>query len=119
MEANDLAAGERELSTMDLRVRPESPPGELSATVEVFATVLARVARGAPEGTRGWHPYGMADVSGFAGVACDEMLVHTYDACLGLGLPFTPPPELSEATLRRLFPWAPLEERDGTEGTPR
>ncbi|MGV9771332.1 maleylpyruvate isomerase N-terminal domain-containing protein [Streptosporangium sp. NPDC003464] len=108
--ATDFAAGERELSTMDLRVRPDSSPADLAATVGVFATVVARVVQGSPAGARGWHPYGMADASGFAGMACDEMLMHTYDAALGLGLPFTPPAELSAATLRRLFPWAP---RDG------
>src|SRR6478735_4891249 len=63
--ATDFAAGQRELSTMDLRVRPESPPADLAATLGTFATVVARVVQGAPS----------------AG--------------------------LSEATLRRLFPWAP------------
>jgi uncharacterized protein (TIGR03083 family) len=105
--ATDLAAGERELSTMDLRVRPETPPADLVATVGAFATVLARVVDGAPPGTRGWHPYGLADASGFAAMACDELLVHTADAARGLGVPFAPPAELAAATLARLFPWAP------------
>ncbi|ACZ86151.1 maleylpyruvate isomerase N-terminal domain-containing protein [Streptosporangium roseum] len=105
--ATDFAAGQRELSTMDLRVRPESSPADLAATLGTFATVVARVVQGAPAGARGWHPYGMADASGFAGMSCDELLMHTYDASLGLELPFTPSAELSEATLRRLFPWAP------------
>jgi uncharacterized protein (TIGR03083 family) len=112
--ATDLAAGPRELSTMDLRVRPETPPPELVATVGAFATVLARVVDGAPPGARGWHPYGLGDVSGFAAMACDELLVHTDDAARGLGLAFTPPADLAEATLRRLFPWAP----DGVEPWP-
>jgi hypothetical protein len=49
----------------------------------------------------------MSDPSGFAAMGCDEMLVHTADAARGLGLPFTPTPGISEATVRRLFPWAP------------
>lgn len=106
--ATDLAAGgERELSTMDLRVRPETPPPDLVTTVGAFAIVLARVVDGAPPGSRGWHPYGLADAPGFAAMACDELLVHTDDAARGLGLPFTPPPDLAAATLHRLFPWAP------------
>jgi uncharacterized protein (TIGR03083 family) len=105
--ATDLAAGPRELSTMDLRVRPETPPPDLVATVGAFATVLARVVDATPPGTRGWHPYGLADASGFAAMACDELLVHTDDAARGLGVPFTPPPDLAAATLHRLFPWAP------------
>jgi uncharacterized protein (TIGR03083 family) len=112
--ATDLAAGERELSTMDLRVRPETPPPDLVATVGAFATVLARVVDAAPPGTRGWHPYGLADASGFAAMACDELLVHSDDAARGLGVPFAPPAELAEATLRRLFPWAP----DGVDPWP-
>jgi uncharacterized protein (TIGR03083 family) len=105
--ATDLAAGPRELSTMDLRVRPETPPPDLVATVGSFATVLARVVDATPPGTRGWHPYGLADASGFAAMACDELLVHTDDAARGLGVPFTPPHGLVRATLARLFPWAP------------
>ena len=34
-------------------------------------------------------------------------LVHTDDAARGLGVPFVPPQEQVEATLERLFPWAP------------
>lgn len=39
--------------------------------------------------------------------ACDEMVVHTYDASLGLGQAFAPSEEVALATLHRLFPWAP------------
>jgi uncharacterized protein (TIGR03083 family) len=109
--STDYAAGEREVSTMDMRVRAESPPADLVATLRSFSTVLVRVLDGAAPGTLGWHPFGIADRSGFAAMACDELLVHTADAGNGLGLRFTPSPELSEATLRRLFPWAPT----GTE----
>jgi uncharacterized protein (TIGR03083 family) len=109
--ATDFTAGERELSTMDMRVRPETPPADLVTTLGSFATVLARVIDGAEPGERGWHPFGLADGSGFAAMGCDELLVHTADAAKGLELPFTPSDELSGATMRRLFPWAP----DGTE----
>ncbi|HEX4812128.1 MAG TPA: maleylpyruvate isomerase N-terminal domain-containing protein [Nonomuraea sp.] len=60
--STDLVAGDRELSTMDMRVRSDSSPADLIATLNAFATVLARVIDGAPP--RGWHPYGLADASG-------------------------------------------------------
>jgi hypothetical protein len=105
--STDLAAGDRELSTMDVRVRPESAPEDLIATLNSLAAVLAHVVDGSPAGARGWHPFGKADRSGFAAMACDELLVHTADVAAGLGRPFVPSEEIAEATLRRLFPWAP------------
>jgi uncharacterized protein (TIGR03083 family) len=93
--ATDLAAGPRELSAMELRVRPETPPPDLVRALGSYATVLARVIDGAAPGARGWHPYGLADAAGFAAMACDELLVHTGDAARGLDLPFTPSAELA------------------------
>jgi hypothetical protein len=107
--ATDLAAGPREQSIMELRVRPETPPPDLVAALGTYTMVLARVIDGASAGARGWHPYGIADASGFAAMACDELLVHTGDAARGLDLPFTPSVGLSRATLHRLFPWAPTD----------
>jgi uncharacterized protein (TIGR03083 family) len=105
--ASDMTAGETELSTVDLRVRPESAPADLVRTIGSFAQVLARVIDGAPPDERGWHPWGNPDASGYAAMACDELLVHTDDVARGLGLRFATSPELARATVRRLFPWAP------------
>ncbi|TDD57231.1 hypothetical protein E1286_00465 [Nonomuraea terrae] len=57
----DLVAGDRELSTMDMRVRTESDPAGLITTLGSFAAVLASVVDGSPSGARGWHPHGLAD----------------------------------------------------------
>ncbi len=48
---------------------------------------------------------GTADPSGFAAMACDELLIHTDDPARGLGLGFHPPDDLAESVLQRLFPW--------------
>lgn len=107
--AVDLSAGPSELSMLNMTVDPGSPPAQLVRAVRTYSNVLASVIEAVPPDVRGWHPVGIADVSGFAAMGCDEMLVHTYDAARGLKLEFEPIPELAERTLRRLFPWAPQD----------
>ena len=48
---------------------------------------------------------GTADASGFAAMACDEILIHTRDAGTGLGADFEPAADLAGRILARLFPW--------------
>jgi uncharacterized protein (TIGR03083 family) len=84
-------------------------PGELLTAVESIAAAFAEVARAAPPGTRAFHPAGMADVSGFLAMGCEEILVHTWDIAEGLGVPFTPPAELCVRIVGRIFPWAPAD----------
>ncbi|WP_020418113.1 maleylpyruvate isomerase N-terminal domain-containing protein [Amycolatopsis sp. ATCC 39116] len=105
----DLAAGPVELSTMESKVRPESEPAELVVTLGTTAKVLAAVVATSSPDARGWHPWGIADASGFAAMACDELLVHTADAARGLGVEFSPTPRLAAAALYRLFPWTPMD----------
>jgi uncharacterized protein (TIGR03083 family) len=105
--ATDFAAGPDEQETLEPRVTDGNTPAELARTIRTVATVLARVLAGAEPGARGWHPHGLGDAAGFAAIACDELLVHTWDAAQGLARDFTVPPELAEPVLRRLFPWAP------------
>ena len=80
-------AGPERLDTMELRVPPETAPAELVRTIDTFATVLARVTDASPPGARGWHPFGLADASGFAAMACDEFLVHTDDVAVAWRCP--------------------------------
>jgi len=89
---------------------PSRTPAELLSVVETAAAVLAAVAAAAPPGARGFHGAGMADPEGFLAMGCEEILIHTDDVARGLGLPFRPPDGLSERVLRRLFPWAPVDE---------
>lgn len=107
--SSDLAAGPSELSTMEVNVDSGSEPEELIRTMRTVSKVLAGVVATVGPGARGWHPFGIADTSGFVAMACDELLIHTADAASGLGREFTPPAEIAEATLRRLFPWAPAD----------
>jgi hypothetical protein len=51
----------------------------------------------------------MADASGFLGMGCVEIVIHTDDIARGFGLPFHPPDDLTDRIVRRLFPWAPTD----------
>ncbi|MCW0211776.1 MAG: hypothetical protein OJJ54_00290 [Pseudonocardia sp.] len=108
--ATDLAGGPAGLGTVEVRITAHAPPAALVATVRTAAEVLAAVLDATPEDARGFHPDGLSDPSGFAALACDEMLVHTDDAAHGLGVSFVPDPHLAARVLRRLFPWAPRHE---------
>jgi hypothetical protein len=86
---------------------PDSPIVDLVRGLEWAGFILARVAEASPPGARGYHGEGMADVSGFLAMACDETLIHGADVAAGLGLPFDPPRDVCDRTVGRLFPWAP------------
>ncbi|MDU0289419.1 maleylpyruvate isomerase N-terminal domain-containing protein [Saccharothrix longispora] len=103
----DLAAGPEGLRVAEVRVLPSSPPADLVRAVRTTAAVLAAVVEVRPPDALGWHPWGLSDAAGFAGMGCDEMLVHTHDAGRGLGAVFAPDPALPAAVLRRLFPDVP------------
>jgi len=88
---------------------PSASPAQLLATVAVAAAVLTEVARAAPPGTQVFRPAGMADVSGWIGIGCEEILLHPDAIARGLGLTYRPPDHLAAWILTRLFPWAPSD----------
>jgi DinB superfamily len=88
---------------------PAASPAQLLATVGAATAVLTEVARAAPPGARAFHPAGMADVSGWIGMGCEEILLHTDDIARGLALPYRPPNDLCSRVRARLFPWAPAD----------
>lgn len=103
--AIDLWSGTGDDAAFDLKVRTDAPNGALLLSLGTAARVCAASITAAPSDLRGFHPAGAADPSGFAAMACDEMLVHTHDAATGLGVRFRPDPDLAGRVLTRLFPW--------------
>jgi len=78
---------------------------QLVEAIGTAANILTVVTREMPPDARGFHPAGMADATGFVGMACTETLVHSYDISQGLGFDLQPSGELCASVLRRLFPW--------------
>ncbi|NOX30398.1 MAG: hypothetical protein GXP35_10185 [Actinobacteria bacterium] len=105
----DLAAGGKDLEPVELRVKTNGLAVDVLDTFVTHGEVVAAVVETSPGSARGFHPMGTADPSGFAAMACDEMLIHTYDASLGLGVPFAPDVGVVNAVLGRLFPWVEVE----------
>jgi hypothetical protein len=103
----DLSAGPPELGSVEIQVKTDVSPPDAVRTVTTAGRLLAAAVDAAPADARAWHPAGLADPSGVAAMGCDELLVHTGDIATALNVPFQPPNPLAEATLRRLFPWAP------------
>ena len=103
--ALDLWGGPGDDAAFELKVRADVANAALLVSLRSAARVCAASVGAAPAGMRGFHPAGAADASGFAAMACDELLIHTDDAARGLGLAFTPDSRLAGRVLARLFPW--------------
>lgn len=54
---------------------------------------------------RAWHPSGLADASGWAGMAVTELLVHGTDAARAVGAELVLPDEVCGRVVARVFPW--------------
>lgn len=103
--ALDLWGGPGDDAAFDLAVRKDASSAALLVSLRSAAEVCAASVDAAPAGMLGFHPAGAADASGFAAMACDELLIHTDDAARGLGTRFDPDAELAGRVLARLFPW--------------
>jgi len=93
----------------DFRVHDNASNDQLLDVVSAAAATLASVAVASPPDARGFHPFGMADVSGFVALAANEILVHGWDVQQGFEHEFEPPAEDAERVVRRLFPWSPTD----------
>lgn len=84
-----------------------------SAEVLEFAVtgagILSAAVRTATSSVRAYHPTGMADPEGFAGMGCVEALVHGEDIARGLGVALDPPRDLCTRVLARMFPHTSAE----------
>jgi hypothetical protein len=92
-----------EVSELDRQV---PLPALFDSMLSAAAVLAASVTAAAPT-ERAWHAFGVANRSGFAGMGCDELLVHGSDLAEGLGVPYQPPSALCEVVVRRMFPWTP------------
>jgi uncharacterized protein (TIGR03083 family) len=95
-------------STRRLAVWRDVDPGldidGLLDNLEAHISVLAAVIRDAPPEARSWHNSGMTDPGGYSAMACDELLIHTWDIGRGLDAQFDMPGDLCGRVVARLFP---------------
>ena len=82
----------------------DASPAEVLEFAEAGGRILAATVRTAPPALRAFHPSGMADPAGFAGMGCVEALVHGHDVAQGLGLALDPPRDVCARVLARMFP---------------
>jgi uncharacterized protein (TIGR03083 family) len=101
----DMWSGREDNAAFDVTVLVDAPNEKILTSIEVGARVLACAVDAAPDDLRGFHPFGSPDPSGFAAMACDELLVHGADAATGLGRTFRGDERLAAEVLARLYPW--------------
>lgn len=89
-----------------VRVMPseDATRQERLEAIEACAAALAGAAATAPKGAVGFHVSGMRNAEQFLAMACEELLVHTYDVTCGLGLPYEPPDELCRLVIEYMYP---------------
>ncbi|MFI7638411.1 maleylpyruvate isomerase N-terminal domain-containing protein [Nonomuraea sp. NPDC049400] len=95
-------------------VERASGPEGLMTILEACGGLLASVLRAAPSTTVAYHVFGPSDPAGFAAMAVVETLVHTHDIAQGLNVEWSPPGELCERVLKKLFPHVTID-RDAWE----
>ena len=86
---------------------------ELVRSIVPAANALATTAVASPTGALAYHGTGMTDAEGYLAMGCGEVLVHTWDACRGLGVEFPGADEVAAAVLARTYPWVETHPTDG------
>ncbi|MFD4857504.1 VOC family protein [Streptomyces atratus] len=81
----------------------------LLQTLEASGALLAAMVRTASPEVRSYHSYGVSDPEGFAAMGIVETLVHVHDLAASLDVPWTPPADLCDRVLARLFPDVPKD----------
>ncbi|QNE78102.1 VOC family protein [Streptomyces finlayi] len=89
---------------------PVAGTAGLLQTLEASGALLSAMVRTTAPEVRSYHGYGVSDAEGFAAMGIVETLVHTHDIAEGLSLTWTPPRDLCDRVLARLFPDAPADE---------
>ncbi|WP_329041837.1 VOC family protein [Streptomyces sp. NBC_01422] len=89
---------------------PGAGTAGLLQTLEASGALLTAMVRTASPDLRSYHSHGVSDPEGFAAMGIVETLVHTHDVAAGLSLSWTPPRDLCDRVLARLFPDAPDDE---------
>ncbi|MER7844103.1 maleylpyruvate isomerase N-terminal domain-containing protein [Kitasatospora sp. NPDC096077] len=90
-----------------VRADPAAGLPGLLEVLDASGGLMVAVARVTPPDARAFHPWGLADPSGFTAMSLAETLVHLHDVAQGLGLRWDPPAELCTRTLVRIFPDVP------------
>jgi hypothetical protein len=78
---------------------------------EACGTFLSSLVTTVPLDIRAHHIFGLGDPEGFAAMGVVEVLVHMHDVAAGLGIDWSPPEDLCDRVLYRLFPDAPTSTR--------
>ncbi|MEU8627442.1 VOC family protein [Streptomyces sp. NPDC048669] len=86
---------------------PAAGTAGLLQALEATGSMLAAMVRTTAPDVRAHHSHGISDAEGFAAMGIVETLVHTHDLAAGLGIGWTPPDDLCDRVLARLFPDAP------------
>ncbi|WP_394363260.1 hypothetical protein [Amycolatopsis sp. SB7-3] len=79
-------------------------PSEMLEFVTVAGGILGGTLRTVAPDVRAYHPSGRADLEGFAGMGCVEVLVHGEDMARGLDVTLDPPRDVCSRVLARMFP---------------
>ncbi len=86
------------------RAQEGAPPDGVLDFIESAGRLLCAVVRSSPPSARAFHPMGVTDPEGFAGMGCIEALAHGHDIATGLGLTLEPPADLCSRVVQRMFP---------------